>query len=378
MIYLSGGLRFSPLHDHGSFLTGTTGAQLNFSELSPILRSPCSLSNVPCLAFLIETILTVSVLRLYPSLTFWSLLSTPPVSMTSVPSTSAIPAHSLVDRTKLRWHRRNQTGHADALTRKVAIRAADFKSKFYAVPLMSIAHCINDKDAVAAAERQWILNLGSLANGLNVVLPVDKSIWIADRPGRWLLDIKNVRFPEVAIKINGVLQSSFHQVSGSVLADQFDFLTANRARTVLRWLELYPDSSDSVVATTSAAIVLARGRLTASLRQKARSSLASPSPLPHHCSSPPAASSTPTGLSRSPADSVSSPPSSSVCTSDVASSNFSASSVSSTLFLKIPYLSSVVEARSVRGLINSELSRSLAAGLFEPSCENFLAPLSPP
>ena len=124
-------------------------------------------------------------------------------------------AHSLVERTKLRWHRRGQSGHADALTRKVAIRAADFKSKFYAIPLMNIAHCLNDKDSVAALERVWILNLGTLANGLNVVLPIDQSIWITDRPGRWLLDTKSVRFSEIATKINGLLQSAFHQVSAA-------------------------------------------------------------------------------------------------------------------------------------------------------------------
>ena len=41
---------------------------------------------------------------------------------------------------------------------------------------MSISHCLNDKDSVAALERVWILNLGTLANGLNVVLPIDQSI----------------------------------------------------------------------------------------------------------------------------------------------------------------------------------------------------------
>ena len=71
--------------------------------------------------------------------------------------------HSLVDRSRIRWHRRGQSGHADALTRKVAIRAADFKSKFYAIPLMNIAQCVNDKDSVAALERVWILKVGSLA-----------------------------------------------------------------------------------------------------------------------------------------------------------------------------------------------------------------------
>ena len=40
-------------------------------------------------------------------------------------------------------------GHADALTRKVSIRAAGFKSKFYATPLMDIAYCSNDTDEIA-------------------------------------------------------------------------------------------------------------------------------------------------------------------------------------------------------------------------------------
>ena len=288
-------------------------------------------------------------------------------------------AHSLVERTKLRWHRR---GHADALTRKVAIRAADFKSKFYAIPLMSISHCLNDKDSVAALERVWILNLGTLANGLNVVLPIDQSIWIADRPGRWLLDPKSVRFSEIATKINGVLQSSFHQVTAAGLAGQFDFLSANRSRTVLRWLELYPDPSDSIVATISEAIVLARGRLTASFRRRVQPVvITSPvsSSLPLLCSTSPLASSLPTGLHSSPADSDSLSLSHSLCNDDSDHlSDLSDPGPNVNLFLKIPYLSSVVEARSVRGIVNSELSRSLTAGLFEPSHVKICWRHSPP
>jgi hypothetical protein len=133
---------------------------------------------------------------------------------------------------------------------------------------MDIAHCASDKDQIATCERVWILNLGTLSNGLNVVLPIDRSIWVSDRPGRWLLDPRNVRFPEVAVKINALLQSAFHQCTTASLAKDFTFLSANRSRTVLRWLELYPDPNDPVAVAISAAIVLARGKHIATLKRK--------------------------------------------------------------------------------------------------------------
>jgi hypothetical protein len=159
---------------------------------------------------------------------------------------------SLTERTKWRWQGRNGPGRAaDMLARKIATRTADFVDKFYAIPLVDISHCVQDRDAVTDIEREWITRLNTVESGLNVALPVNKTIWVTDRPGRWILNERAVRYPTEARTVNEDLLARYTNVPGKLPGEALAQLPANRLRTVQRWLEHHPQANDPVVAEVS-------------------------------------------------------------------------------------------------------------------------------